>query len=344
VSERSFFLDRGVGESRGVVLIGARPERLLIARDNDPAVQALGALAVARVVSVDRNLGLAFLDLGEGPEAILNLKSEFGPVGEGAFIEIEIRSEARIGKGASVRWLRSAEGPVRLLTPGPDLESRMRALAKSAAVESGPHARAIVDAAQDEALETVFPLPGGGDIAVQPTRALVAVDVDVGARSRGGKRVDRSANLAAIFEAARVLRLKGLGGLVVVDLAGRGHDGAALLAAARSAFAADNPGVAIGPVSRFGTLELTIPRRGRPSLEILAGGGPHLTDESRAMALLRAIEREATADRGARLEATAAPGIVDAAAPYLGELVARYGARLTLRAEAGRSGFGVEVR
>ena len=122
----------------------------------------------------------------------------------------------------------------------------------------------MADAAQDEALETIFPLPGGGSFAIEPTRALIAVDVDLGAAAGpAAKRAARAANLAALSEAARVLRLKGLGGLVVIDLAGRGHDGAALLTAAKTAFAPDNPGVAFGPISRFGTLELTVPRRAR---------------------------------------------------------------------------------
>jgi hypothetical protein len=48
--------------------------------------------------------------------------------------------------------------------------------------------------------------------------------------------------MAALSLAARILRLKGLGGIVVFDLVGRGHDGQALVTAARNAFAADNPG------------------------------------------------------------------------------------------------------
>ena len=43
MSERRFFLDRGVGETRAVVTLDGRPERLLIARDDDFAIQALGA-------------------------------------------------------------------------------------------------------------------------------------------------------------------------------------------------------------------------------------------------------------------------------------------------------------
>ncbi|MGH7022981.1 MAG: ribonuclease E/G, partial [Caulobacteraceae bacterium] len=235
-----------------------------------------------------------------------------------------------------------AEAPARLLAAGPDLAARLAALAKGAPVRTGPAARAAADRAEDEVFETVYPLSNGGSIAVETTRALTAVDVDLGGRGGdGGNRAAKAANLAALSEAARVLRLKGLGGLVVFDLIGRGHDGPALLAAARAAFAPDNPGVALGPVSRFGALELTIPRRSRPALDILADGSGGPSEPTRAMALLRALEREAMADAGARFEALAAPGIAAAAQPFLAQLTDRFGARLSLKGEPGLPGFEV---
>lgn len=342
MSGRHFYLDVGVGESRGVVTLDGRPEHLMIARDGDLQVQTLGARVAARIRSVERSLGLAFLDLGEGPDAALNMAPEMGRIAEGGWVEIEVRSEGRSGKGASARWLGAAEGPSRLLAPGPNLEARLTILAKGARIERGPAARALADQAQEEVFETVFLLPGGGSIAVETTRALTAVDVDLGGRpGESAKRAAKAANLAALSHAARVLRLKGLGGLVVVDLAGRGHDGAALLAAARIAFAADNPGVALGAVSRFGTLELTIPRRARPTLDVLVGDGRGPSAITSAMALLRALEREAAGDGGGRFEAVASPEIAGAASPYLARLTGRFGARLGLRTEPNRAGFEV---
>ena len=53
--------------------------------------------------------------------------------------------------------------------------------------------------AEAEALEIVHPLPGGGDIAIEPTRALTSIDVDLGERKgQDSKRAARHANLAAI--------------------------------------------------------------------------------------------------------------------------------------------------
>jgi len=344
MSERRAYLDVGVGETRGVVTLDGRPERLLIARDGDLGCQALGAQVVGRVRRVERRLALAFVDLGQGPEGVLNLHPEMARIAEGQAVLVEVRSEARAGKGASLRLVGEASGAPRLETPAPTIEAELAALVRQPPVTGGV-ARATADVAEAEALERVFPLPGGGSVAIEPTRALIAVDVDVGDRAEGeAKRATRAANFAALGTAARVLRLKGEGGLVVIDLAGRGHDGPAMLAAARAAFGPDNPGVAFGPISRFGTLELTVPRRRCSIAERLADADGRLTAESLALRLVRAMEREAVADPGARIAAHTAADVVEAASAYLQALTDRFGARLSLVADPARPRETFEVK
>ena len=331
MSERRAFLDVGVGERRGVIALDGRPERLIIERDGDPPAQRLGAHVVARVRKVDRALGLVFLDLGAGPDAAAPLADGLQGIGEGRFFAVEIRSEGRAGKGASARLIGPAEGPVRVMASAPALPEQLAEFAPRWPVETGAAARALADEAESEALQTVFPLPGGGSIAVERTRALIAVDVDVG--ERGGaspKKVARATNLAALASAARVLRLKGEGGLVVIDFAGRGHDGPALIAAARAAFAGDNPGVALGPISRFGVLELTVPRRRTPIADRLLSPEGRLSAQTLALRLIRALEREALAEPGAMIQAAAAPSVAAAARPYLKALKDRLGGRLEI--------------
>ncbi len=338
MTERRLYLDVGAGETRGVVTLDGRPERLLLARDGDLDVQALGARLTARVRALDRANALAFLDLGSGPDAVLNLSREAGAITEGQALEVEIRTEARQGKGATARLLGPAEGPPRLLAPAPTIEEQLIGFASHADILTGPVARSVADGAQEEALATVFALPGGGSVAIEPTRALVAVDVDLGARPGAeAKRATRAANFAALGVAARVLRLKGLGGLVVIDLVGRGHDAPALVSAARAAFGPDNPGVALGAVSRFGTLELTVPRRARPVLDTLTDEHGEISVLTEALGLVRAIEREAIADGGGRFVGVAAPEVADAAAPSVIMLAARLGGRITVRGEVGRA-------
>jgi Ribonuclease E/G family len=273
------------------------------------------------------------VDLGQGRQAMLNFRPEERPVRGGA-LEVEVRAEPRQGKLATLRAIGVADGAPRILSPAPDVGDLLARLSRDAPIAEGRMAREIADAAETEALERIHPLPGGGEIAIEPTRALVAVDVDVGARGGGdAKRVTRSTNLAALSEAARLLRLKGLGGLVVIDLAGRGHDAAALLAAARLAFAPDNPGVAMGQIGRFGTLELTLPRRERSVAERLLDGDGRPSARTLAHRLIARLLAEGEAQGGARLAARCAPDVAAEARRLAPMLAERIGARFEIEAD-----------
>ncbi|HEX3367836.1 ribonuclease E/G [Phenylobacterium sp.] len=343
MSERRAYLDRGLGETRGVVTLDGRPERLLIRRDDDEPRLLIGARLVARVASLEPALGTAFLDLGQGAEAILPFKPDARPV-RGQAIEVEIRSEPRRGKLAIARFVGPAEGAPKLIAAAPDLAIELAALSHGASLVEGTSARQVADEAEAEALEVLHPVPGGGQIAIEPTRALTAIDVDLSDRKGGdAKRVTRQANLAALGMAARLLRLKGLGGIVVIDLVGRGHDGHALLAAARAAFGPDNPGVAIGPVGRFGTMELSLPRRVRPLAEQLCREDGALSDRTLAQQLIRRLQAEAAAQPGARLTAACSPAIATVAEPFARLLAEQIGARFSITPDPARSRERLDV-
>lgn len=343
MSERRTYLDVSPGEVRGVVTLDGRPERLLLRRDDDDLALALGARHVARVADVEPALATAFLDLAGGAQAILSFRPDARPV-RGQSLEIEIRGEPRRGKLATVRVIGTAEGAPRLLAPPPEIGDQLEALVSDGGPITGRAARDIADEAEAEALEILHPLPGGGTLSIEPTRALTALDVDLGARKGGdAKRVTRQANLAALGVAARLLRLKGLGGIVVIDLAGRGHDGNALLAAARAAFGPDNPGVAIGPVGRFGTMELSLPRRSRPLLERLCREDGAPSDRTLAQRLMRRLQDEAQARPGAQLLATCATAVAAAAELVAPQLTAQIGARFRIEADPGAPRERIEV-
>ena len=344
MSTRRLYLDTAIGERRGVVTLDGRPERLLIERDGDAAELRLGARLAARVRKVEPAFASAFLELGGGLEALMSYKPDERPV-QGQLLEVEVRSEPRGGKLATVRALGPAEGRPGLIAPAPGLEDQLRIFAKDAAILGGRDARDMADRAEAEALEVVHPLPGGGDIAIEPTRALVAIDIDLGERKGpDAKRVTRQANLTALSEAARLLRLKGLGGIVILDLVGRGHDGNALMTTARAAFGPDNPGVSIGPVGRLGTMELSIPRRGRAIAEILNGPDGRPTDLTLALRLVRALQAEGEVQTGARLNASCAPSVAKLAQPLLAQLVERMGARFALAPDPAWPRERIEVR
>jgi ribonuclease E/ribonuclease G len=111
------------------------------------------------------------------------------------------------------------------------------------------------------ALEPVVPLSGGGALTIQPTAALTAIDVD------GGGRRPLEVDLAAAAEVARQLRLRQLGGTIVVDfvdLAGA-RERERLAQALRRALADDPTPAEVFPMSPLGLVEISRQRRG-PSL------------------------------------------------------------------------------
>jgi hypothetical protein len=323
MADRRVYIDKAPGETRGVVTLDGRPERLLIERDGE-AWPRLGLRRRARVVLVDRALGLAILDLGEGQEASLRLKADRAPPVQGQSLDIEITIEPQGGKPAVARVLPPG---VEIGESFPSLELRLVTLALSAPAVLGAEARAVADEAEDEALAVEHGLGAGVSLAIEPTRALTAVDIDLSASGGDGKRAARQANLAALTALGRLLRLKAMGGLVVVDLVGRGHDGPSLTRAAQAAFALDQPGVVVGPITKFGTLELALPRRYRPVREILCDRAGAPTALSLALRLARAIERQARAAPGGRFVARCAPDVAAAAAAPAETLKGIIGAR-----------------
>ena len=160
--------------------------------------------------------------------------------------------------------------------------TKLQGFAPDALILTGAAAREAADVAEDAALSIEHALPSGGRLFIEPTEALTAIDVDLGGAGGEARKATVTANREAISTAARLLRLKGLGGLVAIDLAGQGHDGASLSALARTAFEPDGAGVSIGPISRFGVFELSLPRTATPVAERLLVDGRPLADDGRA--------------------------------------------------------------
>ena len=330
MSERRAYLYTGIGETVGVVTLDGRPERLVARWDGDDPLDAEGVRCVARVKKIERAFNSAFVALPGGADALLGLRPDMPKLVEGQLVEIEIRTPSRRDKSAVARFIGEADGEPRVLEPAPTIEELLRLWVKSGSPTQGLAALEAVEAAEAEALETVFALPGGGDVSIESTRALVAIDVDLGNREGDSKRAARAANMAAFTTASRVLRLKGLGGLVVFDLVGRGHDGPALTTAARNAFAIDNPGVGIGGISKFGALEMIVPRRAAPILDRLLDESGGLSARAAALRLVRAFEREGRADPGGKLAGRCGPAVAEAFAVLDAALADRIGRRFTL--------------
>lgn len=334
------FLDETPGEVRGMVVRDGRFDRLLIERESDVAQHRLGARSVGRIAAVDAGLKGAFVDLGAPePFGFLPLrKNDRASVGQK--VEVEVSAEPREHKGPTLRLVGAGEGEPRLLRPAPTVAETLSKLAGGVEARTGAAAIRAAIEAEEEALA-----PGGlfahlgVRLAVERTRALVAVDIDhAAAPGRDGRRDKGRANRDGLMQAARTIRLKGWGGLVAVDLVGTGHDGATMLAAAKSAFGTD-PEIAFGPVNRFGVLMLSLPWRTTPVEERLLGPDGRPTPETRAIDAVRRL-------RLALAENTAAPYLTlrcpPAIAPLAETLAARLGPRARVKADSTLS-VGVDI-
>jgi len=151
-------------------------------------------------------------------------------------------------------------------------------------------------------------LPSGGSIVIDPTEALVSIDIN-SARATRGSDIEATAlntNLEAADEIARQLRLRDLGGLIVVDFIDMESqkNQRAVEDRLRDAVKQDRARIQIGRISRFGLLELSRQRL-RPSIGDAAsvpcprcsGMGSIRSVDSLALALLRLIGEEARKDR-----------------------------------------------
>ena len=166
----------------------------------------------------------------------------------------------------------------------------------------------------------VVPLASGGSLVINPTEALVVIDVNSG-RSTRERSIEETAlktNLEATREIARQMRLRDLAGLVVIDfidMDDRRND-ATVERRMKEAVKSDRARIQVGRISHFGLMELSRQRL-RPSLEeaisapcpTCNGSGYMRSTESTALHVLRGIESAAAARSGGPLLVTAPTAI-----------------------------------
>jgi len=121
----------------------------------------------------------------------------------------------------------------------------------------------------DYARQTLFPLPNGASVSVEPTRALIAVDVNAGADMSPAAGL--KANIAAARDLPRLLRIKGLGGQIVIDFAPcPKKDRKSIEIALRAACRADDVETALVNWTRMGHFELNRKRARPPLHEVMS--------------------------------------------------------------------------
>jgi ribonuclease E len=164
----------------------------------------------------------------------------------------------------------------------------------------------------ETAYSRTVPLPSGGAIVIDHTEALVAIDVN-SARATKGADIEETAtrtNLEAADEVARQLRLRDLGGLIVIDFIDMESSKSQREVEQRlkDALKHDRARVQMGKISRFGLMELSRQRL-RPALSEgshvtcpRCNGTGHIRDtESSALQVLRIIQEEAMKENTAAI-------------------------------------------
>lgn len=166
----------------------------------------------------------------------------------------------------------------------------------------------------ETAFEHEVKLPSGGSIVIDPTEALISIDVN-SARATKGSDIEETAlytNLEAADEVARQLRLRDMGGLVVIDFIDMMNNSNQRKVEERlnRALKIDRARVQVGKISRFGLLEMSRQRL-RPSLEETSssrcprcnGQGTIRGTKSLALSILRLIKEEASKEGSVEVRA-----------------------------------------
>lgn len=349
--------DAAIGETREALVQNGRAIALRVRRQGDEGRRARWhELYFARVREIDRRRRGAFLDLGlRDEQGFLPLHPDGRPARQRAwtgFAEVTRPPVLTVGQGLVVCVVREAargKNPVVALVDVGDAGEKPHRMAEREgedalllAKPADAEMRFKLDAVVEEALARTAPIPGGGVLTIEPTSALVAIDVDAGGRAGAGdpEKFALDLNIAAAREAARQVRLRNLGGVIALDfvsMRAKSHR-AQVEQAVRAAFAGDPWTVQFGALSRFGVFELAREQMMAPLHEIMldADGRPKV--ETVALNALRAIEREARAVTGRQIACSVSSEVkawLDAASfDWRSALSNRIGMRWTLEASA----------
>ena len=286
-----------IGETRAAVYEGRRLVELYVRRWSDENKARAGDIYVGRIAKIDQSMGGAFVDIGTDTQGVFTFtNSPNAPrLTEGQMGEFEVSKSTEIGKGPILKFKKLSEVNKPTKLSGYDLKEFIAN--RFVDIQFSEATVSVIDGAT----ETEITIKGGGTISIERTRALIAIDIDKGpAKSRF------DVGMAALPLIANELRMRGLGGLIVIDFPNlrQARQRNTLQKAAERAFADDPNIVKLAHLSRFGALELT---RSKPALSLdeivnTRTGAP--TTETLALRALRQLEREGSAHPGAKLKLT----------------------------------------
>jgi len=323
--KRRCVIENCIGETRAAVYEGRKLVELYVRRETDASIPRQGDVFAGRVSKIDQSLGGAFINIGVQHDGLFKFtNSPNAPrFTEGQMAEFEVSKATEIGKGPVLKFKQLTKADKVGKLSGDDLKTTIAK--RFDGIEFTEATVSVID----EATETELAIKGGGTIAIERTRALVAIDVD-----KGTAVSSFDVCMTALPMIASELRLRGLGGLVVIDLPNlrQPRQRNTVFKAAERAFKDDPNNVKLAPLSRFGALELT---RYKPELaidEILNNRIGSPTTETIALRSIRQLEREGRANPGAKLTMTVRhhifnwleDGHIDWKAPLTDRLGARF--------------------
>ncbi len=215
------------------------------------------------------------------------------------------------------------------------------------------YARYGVEQQLDAMFSPIVQLKSGGYIVINPTEALVSIDVNSGRATREHHIEDTAlkTNVEAAEEIARQLRLRDLAGLIVVDFIDmeEKRNNRAVERKLKDCLKNDRARIQIGRISHFGLLEMSRQRIRtgvlESSIEVCphCGGTGHVrASSSVALQLIRALEeqllRSASHNLNARARLEVALYVLNQKRPHLRELEDRFGVNINIIADADVTG------
>ncbi len=206
--------------------------------------------------------------------------------------------------------------------------------------------------------QPVVQLKSGGYLVINPTEALVSIDINSG-RSTREHNIEQTAlktNIEAAREIARQLRLRDMAGLVVIDFIDMDHrsNNRKVESALKDALKTDRARIQVGRISSFGLLEMSRQRLRTGVLEASTHECPHCegtglmrTAASAGLSALRMLEEEAAKGKGSTLSLTcsrdAAVYVLNSKRKELGEIEELYGVAIEVLPERTLEGAAMDV-
>jgi ribonuclease E len=193
--------------------------------------------------------------------------------------------------------------------------------------------------------QPIVQLKSGGYIVINPTEALVSIDINSGrsTKEHGIEQTAVATNLEAAREIARQLRLRDMAGLVVIDFIDMDHHSNArkVERAMKDALKHDRARIQVGRISSFGLMEMSRQRLRTGVLEASTRQCPHCegtglvrTASSAALSALRLIEEEAARGHGSYIQLVASQEatiyVLNNKRAELAEIEERYGVSVAI--------------